>query len=141
LIAYHDIQNKFNDLNSDYLNLKSNTEVSLLKLILIRLKIFFWNKDTKYVMFSLICHILFLITDYYLFLVLPIISIIRLYSLFNYFLKAILSKYKEFIALLIFIYVVEYIFSWMTFLHFQDFMVNEYKLRAGDLNEVNNLIY
>jgi len=135
----YDVMNyNFNNTenNNDYINLKSNEKISKFKVFWVRLKIFLWNKEIKYVMFSLLCHLLFLMTNYHLLLVLPIFSIVRLYPLFSYFLKAILSKYKEFIALLIFIYVVEYIFSWITFLHLQEFMVNEFKMRTGNLNEV-----
>jgi len=100
-------------------------------------KTLLFNKQIDMLIFSIICHFLYLYSGNHLFLVFPIFSIIKLYPLFEYFLQAILRKYKEFIALLIFIYVVEYTFSWITFLYMQDFMINEYIPRKGDLNEVN----
>jgi len=138
--AYDEMYKKFNNLEHENLTLKSQDKTTWFKSLFIKLKIILWNKEIKYVVFSLLCLLLFLITKEYILLVLPIFSIVRLYSLFDYFLQAILSKFKEFGALLIFIYVIEYIFSWMSFLHFQEFLPNEYKLRTGDLNEVN-IIY
>jgi len=49
-----------------------------------------------------------------------------------------MNKYQQFIALLIFIYLIEYIFSWISFLHFQEFMISEYVDRSGDLNSDEN---
>jgi len=135
-IAYDDMLKKLTYLENDELTSNSYSKESFFNIIWRSFVNLFLAENIRFFVFTILCHLLFIITKYYLLLVLPFFAIVRLYSLFGYFLKAILSKYTDFIALLIFIYAVEYIFSWLTFLHFQDFMVSEYKLRSGDLNEV-----
>lgn len=115
--VYYRMRKRYSNLNDDYFDLSKNRK-NQLNFFFIKLKNLIWNKEIKFVLFSLFCNISFLITKYTLLLVLPILSIIKLYALFGFFLKAIFRKYKEFIALLIFIYVIEYIFSWITYLHF-----------------------
>jgi len=134
---YIKISEEFRNLDSEYFDIDSNLGRELnLKLYCLRLKNFIWNKEINFIFLSLICNLLFIMTDYTLLLIFPILTIIRLYPLFGYFIKAILRKYKEFLALLIFIYIIEYIFSWITFLHFQENMISEYQIRTGNLNEV-----
>jgi len=87
------------------------------------------TNEIKFIVLSLVCHILFLMTIQHIFLIIPIISIINLYDLFAFFWKAMINKYKQFIAILVFIYVVEYIFSWVTFLYYQDFLIGDFVIR------------
>jgi len=121
-------------------NIKADNK-NFIKGIILIIKTILWENELFYINFCLICNVLYLITNYKLFLVVPVLSVMNLYSLFKYFKKVIMSKYKEFIALLILIFIIEYIFSWISFLHFPDFMIGEYIDRSGDLNyKVNNLI-
>ncbi len=133
--SYIDMVEIYNDLDSKYLKMDSFDIQSFIMITYLRLQTLFWNKEIFYTVLNIVLNILYFITNYKLLLVIPIMSVVNLYSLFNYFYQAMISKYQQFVALLFFIYIVEYIFSWITFLHFPELMINEYVDRSGNYND------
>lgn len=128
---YHKIVTDFENMENPFLT--QSPEGSRLRNCVLYIRAFIWNKEIQFIILSLVCHILFLITKYQLLLVIPVISIINLYELFEYFWRSIKNKYQQFIAILVFIYLVEYIFSWIIFLHYQDFLVGDMVFRNDDM--------
>ncbi len=135
---FNEVKKIFHEENSNYLVAKNHKITLKIQLILNSL---FFNSQMISITFCLILNILYLLTNYKMFIVIQILAVINMYSLFEYFLQAIYNKYKQFVSLLIFIYCIEYIFSWIAFLHFQEFMITDYINRSGDLNKDVNFDY
>lgn len=132
---YKRIVDEYENLESNAISLM-NVRYQPFKAIFHAIRILMSNREINFIFYCFICNLVYIFSNYKLLLVLPIFSVINLYSLFDYFFKAMISKYREFVAILFFIYLVEYIFSWISFLHFQEFFISEYVPR-GNLTAYN----
>ena len=145
---YNDLISEFKNLESPLLNLtswKKKTkglddhdkkadlhQLSCYRKLILRFMSIFWYKEIFNVVFSILLNILFLFTNYQFLLVFPTIFVINLNEFFGFIYKSVLKKYKQFIAILIFIYIVEYNISWITFLHNREIMFTDFLDNSND---------
>ena len=106
----------------------SSKNFSCLKFLLILFKTLFLSPEIFFIIWGIVSNILYIASNYPLFIVIQISSIYNFSPFIRLFAKVLKDKSISFLTLLVMTFLFEYLFMWVGFLHGQEFLFSQFRL-------------
>jgi hypothetical protein len=106
----------------------SSKNFSCLKFLLILFKTLFLSPEIFFIIWGIVSNILYIASNYPLFIVIQISSIYNFSPFIRLFAKVLKDKSTSFLTLLVMTFLFEYLFMWVGFLHGQEFLFSQFRL-------------